>query len=231
MKIRLLAGVAALVGLGAVAAPQAEAALELTVIFGGQTIEITDNLGGDLNGTEGVILASVGTGTFITLDGTSSLGGTPALPSLSISSTGTPSSGTNLNTQTLTVVASQDGYTSTATNYDIGVSGTFTIPPRTTDVPPVPSATFSYEIDGTPIGSNFVLTYPPASGAANTTISLGFVPTGPFTLTQRVVITGVDARSTFSVGGTISAVPEPMTLALFGSGLVALGLVRRRKPA
>ena len=51
----------------------------------------------------------------------------------------------------------------------------------------------------------------------------------PYALTEVVTLTTGAGSANFSTDGSITAVPEPITLSLLGTGLVGLGLVRRRK--
>ena len=50
-----------------------------------------------------------------------------------------------------------------------------------------------------------------------------------FSITEVISITANKAGDSVSTDDSFPAVPEPMTLSLFGSGLLALGLIRRRR--
>jgi len=68
------------------------------------------------------------------------------------------------------------------------------------------------------------LAFPPQWGWENSNVGDGagvqtfFGSTGPIT-----------SDSAFTLNGTVGAVPEPITLSLFGAGLVGAAAVRRRK--
>jgi hypothetical protein len=51
----------------------------------------------------------------------------------------------------------------------------------------------------------------------------------PFSLTEVLTITAGAAGEHFSLDGSISAVPEPASLAILGASMVGLSVVRRRK--
>ncbi|HVJ55733.1 MAG TPA: PEP-CTERM sorting domain-containing protein [Aliidongia sp.] len=51
---------------------------------------------------------------------------------------------------------------------------------------------------------------------------------GPFSLVEEIDITAFNAGATLSSDDNVT-VPEPMSLALVGAGLLGLGLIRRRK--
>jgi hypothetical protein len=60
------------------------------------------------------------------------------------------------------------------------------------------------------------------------TFSLTSAFSGPFSLTEEIIVTATAAGAKLSSDDSVS-VPEPMSLALLGSGVFGLGMIRRRQ--
>ncbi len=229
----LLSGTAALVLALGMSVPEADAAFKIRVTDTGNAQTVEDNQAGDTSPIAGSINATFNTANFqiVTTIGTSKpLGG----------------NGNNLarvDLLNVNVTALNGGGTLTIeiTDTDFQLGG-----PGPGGMTGSIGGTLGNSVNNT-IQVNYVYDSGNAEFGAGTTLSTGtftgpggfsgdFGPTqvngvnNPFSMTQIVTITmvGNDTIS-YDSDHMVNAVPEPTSLLLFGSGLVGLGYLARRK--
>ena len=211
-KIRFGLGFALALLLGAVAAP-ANAGFILTLESEGTTVTIADNMADDLDARAGAIsyFGSIGEFDLILSGGVSKpfIENKMDLFSLTVSGSG----------GTLIVSLTDTDFDQTVSRAGFGIGGTTT-------------GTVGYEafLDdsnaefgmGTSLGSGV------GSGAFKDSQGTDVSPAGLFSLTGIATITHTGSRDITSFDMLVQ-VPEPGTLGLVGIGLLALGMVRRKR--
>lgn len=193
----------------------ADAVPVLTLDDGVTSISITDNMAGDMNSAEGAITFAGSIGSFIVnvSSGVSyPVAGSSTLPVLDLINQAVSSSSSG----SLRVTFTQDGFGPVAASSLMSsVTGGFISGSGTIDIE-------------TLINGAVVSTMGPFSGTTFTdTVSASISAATPFSigLVANIHHNGA-ATSSLDTG---VAVPEPGTLAMFGSGLVGLYYVRRSK--
>ncbi len=174
-----------------------------------------------INGnTPGVTTGAISYGTWtITIDS----GTSGSAPSIDVSSNDTANT-----TGSLTVTLGETGLTSPAGNtaWNTQFSGNFSNASGTT----VSLNSYVDQTDtmfgtGTSLGSTLSST---ASPFALSEIGTADITTTPYALTLVMSISDAPAGATYSLDGSVTYVPEPASLLLFGSGLIGLAAIRRR---
>ena len=195
------------------------AAPTLELQSGASTVTITDQGPGDSNPTVGAVtwIGSIGSFDVNVSTGLSDpVSGSPTSPNMDLNSVD-HSAGAG----TLTVKFSDDGFSGAQPAFEATIGGTTQ-----------GSIQYDTYIDtsNTLFGQGTLLTSISANSSpfAGTDTSSTGAPGGLYSLTQVVTITH-SATGNTSFDATLQPVPEPMTVLLLGSGLAALGLIRRKR--
>ena len=173
-------------------------------------------------GTSPLILNASPYGTFLVTVNTATASSIPSID-LSTSVINEGSAGTLTITLTETGLTSPVGQSSFLTQWSGNFSGAASSATLTTYYDPTDTA--FYTGAGTTQLYTKAATGSPFSGSGSGSAAA----VAPYALTEVVTLTTAAGTANFSTDGSITAVPEPITLSLLGTGLVGLGLARRRK--
>lgn len=216
-------------GLGGLISQPACATVALQISDGTTTVTVNDGGSGDSNPAAGAVtyIGSLGNFSLIVSTGASyPAAGSATYPEIDLSSMHITSGNGG---GTLTVTVTQTGFDTDTADFIGAIGGTLGSGDTLAASYFEGSIPFdmTHQLGGT---LNFGPGGPQFSGATGGTYPFST----PYSLTEQAVVT-MTANSTTSFDDNLD-VPEPGTLALFGSALVALGLIsgwrrNRRKPA
>jgi hypothetical protein len=212
-------------------ASNAHAVPMLRLTSGADTVTVTDNLGGDLfSGTPGAVLYFGTIGSFyfnLTAGITTPVFGSATNPFLDILSLNAGGGA-----GTLTFEFTETGFTSPTpvANFLASIGGTSSSPDTIVQLQTYLDISNTAFGLGTPLGNTggistgLDLAFSGASGSGDVATS------NPYSLTMVVTLQHAGpAISSFDAQLNLGHAPEPGSMLLLGSGLVALGLYQRRR--
>jgi hypothetical protein len=194
------------------------------------SVTVVDNGPGDLNPAPGVILYSATVGEFfisVTTAMSKPVIGSASSPFMDLDVVATKLA--NSQADTLTVMASDTDFSPPPAGWQVGFGGTISNGFLTYQAFAGNSNTdFDTSGNASPV---LIGTSPVFSGVASFLSSSPSQTPDPYSLTQTIVITVGAGSSVTSVDDTLTALPEPSSMAMLVAGVPVLGMLwaRRRK--
>jgi hypothetical protein len=205
---------------------------ELQIVSGSTTVTITDNGPGDTDSTDGQIQYSNsnlnGWNIFVVFGASGSPGTAPALDLTSLTATCGGLFTTTCAANPLQVIYSDIGFTQSDSSFSTTYSGAISNGGTTSESAYLDASNVIFGTT-TLIGTVGPFGSPGGVGTVTTPFSAG---PSPYSMTLDQVFTddGSGSNVVFSVDGSVSGVPEPGTVALFGTVLAfCASKLRRRK--